>query len=167
MQPRPIHERRPTPRDLELLTQALDSVAAELRELVEEQHPVVRRCSGMSPDGRSGDIWLQEEPVSSPRLNMSTKAQSADLRGPHRNEIVSSPSPRLRTSRCASSRPPLEGRGVRARAGSEPIPPASIVQLSDGQREPYRRGTGRARLPLGAAQRALPSRDSGSTYPGR
>ena len=32
--------------------QALDHLAAELGELVEEQHPVVRECSGMSPERR-------------------------------------------------------------------------------------------------------------------
>jgi 7-keto-8-aminopelargonate synthetase-like enzyme len=31
--------------------QALDRVAAELRELVEEQHPVVRQCAGIYPEG--------------------------------------------------------------------------------------------------------------------
>jgi hypothetical protein len=31
--------------------QALDRVAAELRELVEEQHPVVRERAGIYPEG--------------------------------------------------------------------------------------------------------------------
>jgi hypothetical protein len=45
------HPRDDHARVLERLAQALDRVAAELRELVEEQHPVVRECSGVSLDG--------------------------------------------------------------------------------------------------------------------
>jgi hypothetical protein len=40
--------------------QALDRLAAELRELVEEQHPVVRQGSLMSPDRRSSS-WGDNE----------------------------------------------------------------------------------------------------------
>jgi hypothetical protein len=39
------------PHVLERLTQAFDRVSAELRELVEEQHPVVREWSRMYLDG--------------------------------------------------------------------------------------------------------------------
>jgi hypothetical protein len=49
-EPRREHHRAHHPRHdhtpvLERLAQALDRVAAELRELVEEQHPMVRQCS--------------------------------------------------------------------------------------------------------------------------
>ena len=40
---------------VERLAQALDRVAAELRELVEEQHPVVGEGSRMSPWGDPGE----------------------------------------------------------------------------------------------------------------
>ena len=42
------------PHGLERLAQALDRVAAELRELVEEQPPVVRECSRMYMDRQAG-----------------------------------------------------------------------------------------------------------------
>jgi hypothetical protein len=49
------NHRAHNPRDdhasvLQRLPQALDRVSAELRELVEEQHPVVRQDSIMSPE---------------------------------------------------------------------------------------------------------------------
>jgi hypothetical protein len=43
---------------LERLTQTFDRVAAELRELVEEQHTVVRQRSQMSPEFTGGHLKL-------------------------------------------------------------------------------------------------------------
>jgi hypothetical protein len=44
--------------ELQRLAQALDRVSAELRELVEEQHPVVHQCSQMSPEFTDGHLKL-------------------------------------------------------------------------------------------------------------
>jgi hypothetical protein len=41
----PIHPRDDHTPVLQRLARALDRVSAELRELIEEQHPVVRQCS--------------------------------------------------------------------------------------------------------------------------
>ena len=52
----------------ERLAQALDRVAAELPELVEEQHPVVRQCSRMSLETSSLSV-----PTPVPRRRRATR----------------------------------------------------------------------------------------------
>jgi len=106
--------------------QALDRIAAELRELVEEQHPVVRERSRMYLEGwrwsrspvqgpsahamtsceRSRTHIWRVQAISKRRpSSAASRSTRSRLRSAHRPETRSSR--RLRTARCSTSGPTL------------------------------------------------------------
>jgi len=72
------HARHDDASVLRRLTESLDHVATELRELVEEEDAAVRECSGMSPE----DLFLDQHHESAGSSSMPDTPRTRERSGP-------------------------------------------------------------------------------------